>query len=95
MGYTRANPFVNEKPLPQNLTAELIQHEKGAFSKSNEVCVHFSYCEQNKKYLLLRRDGKGVIFQNDKSDKTRNFSIFSPIHFELSFDKFEQVYIFD
>jgi hypothetical protein len=73
----------------------MIRHEHGIFSKSNEACIHFSYCELNKKYLILRRDGKGVIFQNDKSDKTRNLSIYAPIHFEMFFDKFEQVYIFD
>lgn len=73
----------------------MIRHERGAFSLPNEGCLHFGYCEQNRKYLLLRRDGKGVIFQNDKSDKAKLLSIQGAIHFEVFFDKFEQVYIFD
>lgn len=51
--------------------------------------------------MLLRRDGRGVIFQNEKSDYTKDLSyqrylsITTPIYFNIFIDKYEFTYIFD
>jgi hypothetical protein len=79
----------------------MIKHVKGVFALHADSCIHFKYCEINKKYLILLRNGKGVMFHNEKSDinkdvvHQRYLSIAAPIHFEIFLDKFEQVYIFD
>lgn len=74
---------------------QLIRHEKGIFSMPNEACIHFKYSQQSKKYIILRRDGKGVVFQNEKSDKSKTISVNSPFYFEIFLDKYEQVYVFN
>ena len=63
-GYIRANPFINEEPIRPAIEEQLIRHPSGVFSFANESAIHFRYCEANRKYLLLRRDGKGIIFNN-------------------------------
>jgi hypothetical protein len=56
-----AEPFKTFTPN-QNYESQLIKHLNGYFSLSGDIPVFFHYSTTSKKYLILKRNGQGIIF---------------------------------